>query len=61
MKEETVGEKGGPYEFCKLPTSLAAFTDQFREGKAYLHLQFNPPKSYKQEAFPNYTYSVMET
>ena len=34
----------------ELPTSLAAFTDQFREGKAYLHVKLNLDNSYKQEA-----------
>ena len=49
------------HELCQLPTSLAAFTDQFREGKAYLHLKLNLAKSHKQEASPNYTHSVMES
>ena len=44
-----------------IPTSFAAFADQFREGKAFLHLKLNLAKSYKQEAFHNYTHSVMET
>ena len=61
MKEETVGEKRGPHELCQLPTSLAGFTDQFRERKAYLHLKVILAKSYKEEASPNYTHSVMDT
>ena len=61
MKEETVEEKKGTHELGKLPTSLAAFMDQLRVGKAYLHLKLNLAKSYKQEASPNYTHSVMET
>ena len=48
MKEETVGEKKA-HELGQLPTSLAAFTDQFRKEKAYLHLKLNLAKSYKQE------------
>ena len=60
MKEETVREKGA-HELGQLPISLSAFTDQFREGKAYIHLKLIPAKSYKQEASPNYTHSVMET
>ena len=46
------------HEFCQLPTSLAAFTDQFREGS--LQLKLNLANLCKQEAFPNYTHSVME-
>ena len=61
MKEETVGGKKGVHELGQLPISLAAFTDQFREGKVYLHLKLNLAKTYKQEASPNYTRSVMET
>ena len=60
MKEETVGEKKD-HELGQLPTSLAGLTNQFREGKAYLHLKFNLANLYKQKAFPNYTHSVMET
>ena len=52
--------KGG-HEPCQLPTSLAAFTDQIREGKTYLHLKLNLAKSYKQDSSPNYTHIVMET
>ena len=55
MKEETVEERKRAHELCQLPTSLAAFTDQFKEGKAYLHLKLNLAKSYKQKASPNYT------
>ena len=43
------GRKKGAHELGQLPTSLAAFMDQFREGKAYLYLKFNLAKSYKQE------------
>ena len=56
--DETVRKKGA-HELCQLPTSLAAFTDQFREGKAYIHLKLNLAKSYKQEATSNYTHNVM--
>ena len=49
------------HELCQLPTLLAASTDQFTEGKAYLPLKLNLAKLYKQEASPNYTHSVMET
>ena len=49
------------HELCQLLTSLTAFTDQFREEPAYLHLKLNLAKLYKQEAFPSYTHSVMET
>ena len=45
----------------ELPTSLAALIHQFREGKACLDLKLNLAKSYKQEACPNHTHSVMET
>ena len=55
------GRKKGAHELGQLPTSLAAFTDQFREGKAYLHLKLNLAKTYKQESSPNYTHSVMKT
>ena len=51
----------GTHELCQLPTSLAAFTDQLREGKGYLHLKLNLGTSYKQEASPNYTDSAMKT
>ena len=61
MKEETVEQKKGAHELGQLTTSLVALTDQFREGKAYLHLKLNLAKSYRQEASPNYTHSVMET
>ena len=55
-----MGEKKEGNEFCQLPTSLAAFTNQFREGKAYLHLKLNLAKAHKQEVSPNYTHRVME-
>ena len=55
------GRKKVARELCQLHTSSAAFTDQFREGKPYLHLKLNLAKSYKQEDSPNYTHSVMET
>ena len=42
--------KKGADELCQLPTSLPAFTDQFREGKVYIHLKLNLAK---QEASPN--------
>ena len=32
---------------CQLPTSLAAFTDQFRKEKAYKHLKLYPAKRRK--------------
>ena len=35
--------------------------DQFREGKAYIHLKLNLAKSYKKDSALNYTHSVMET
>ena len=44
----------------QLPTSLAAFTDKFREGKAQLHLTLNLGKSHMQEAVPNYSYGNLE-
>ena len=53
--------KKGAHELCQLPTSLAAFTEQFREEKAFLHLKLNIAKPYTQEASPNYTHRVMET
>ena len=55
IKEETGEEKMRAHDLCLLPTSLAALTDQFREGKPHLHLKFNLTKSYKQDASPNYT------
>ena len=55
------GRKKGAHELGQLPTSLAAFMDQFREEKAYRHLKLNLAKSYYQEAFPNSTHSVMAT
>ena len=48
------------HELCQLPASLAVLTDQYREGKAYLHLKLNLAKSYNQEVSPNYTHSVIE-
>ena len=60
IKEETV-EKKEAHELCQLHTPLASFTDQLREGKAYLHLKLNLARSYKQKASPNYTHSVIET
>ena len=43
MKERTVGEKKKiVYELSHLPTSLAAFSDQFRKEKAYLHIKLKP-------------------
>ena len=54
-KWKTVGEKKGAQKLCQLHTSVAAFADQFREGKAYLHLKSNLAKAYKQEASPNCT------
>ena len=54
-------KKKRAHEHAQLPTSLAAFTNQFREGKVYLHLKCNLTKSYKQKAFSNYAHSVMET
>ena len=60
-KIEDSGIKKGAHEICQLPTSLPAFTDQFRGGKAYLHLKYNLAKFYKQKASPNYTHKVMET
>ena len=53
-------EKKGSHELGQLPTSLAAFTDEFRKVKKYLHLKWNLAKSYEQEASSNYTHSVME-
>ena len=53
--EKDCGRKKRAHELCQLPTSLAAFMDQFREGKTYLHFKLNLAKSYKQEASPNYT------
>ena len=50
-------KKRGAHELCQLPTSLAAFANQFRERKAYLHLKLNLAKLYKQKASPNYTHS----
>ena len=61
MKEETVGEKKGPHELWQLPTSLAAFMDQFKESEGLPRLKLNLAKLYKSAASPNYTHSVMET
>ena len=60
-RRDSVRKKRGPNELSQLPTLLTALTDQFREGKAYLHLKLNPAKQYKQDVSLNYTHSVMET
>ena len=57
MKKRDSGrKKKRARELGQLPTSLAAFTEQFKDGKAYLHLELNLTKSYKQEASLNYTH-----
>ena len=51
LKEETVGEKRGPMISVNyLPHWPCSQTSL---GKAYLHLNFNLAKSYKQESSPN--------
>ena len=60
-KKKRQWNKKRTHELCQLPTSLAAIANEFRKGEAYLHLKLNLAKSYKQEASPNYTQSVMET
>ena len=61
MEENTVGKKNRVHELCHLPSSLAAFMDQFGEGKVYLHLKINLGNHINKKFHPKYTHSVMET